>query len=379
MSADPVVADRLRAACEPLHPSDALRDAVLADLAPQLPRSHLVLVLGTVAAGALVSLAVLRPWEPSVTTRVVTERLTIGAEAKRDLDAIEKERSANLLFYRSKNGEDFRSENDGMWVAIADGGDRRVVATTLEAVIGPDDPTKPAPKHRFVFRLGEEGDKEDFVSSWYAPRFAGMGLPSTLGIDATLGDGVTLKKGAMSVEFHQPTPFPRIRLEIGTPDGKATLGEGPATPEVFLGSVGPTLMLTPQDDERLDLARWEVPGRHVVAGVLCRRVLVRVAVPGLAGAALVVAAVPDVAYERLVAMARSRNRFWEWSESLKSSLGLPTANDPRGTWVVFGNDRILGRGKSAEEAIGDADTGRAKGRLVRSLTSVRRCRSGSGP
>ncbi len=140
---------------------------------------------------------------------------------------------------------------------------------------------------------------------------------------------------------------------------EAPAGPMPGAPEaveVLLGAVGPALMLTPEDDARLGLSRWEVPGTETVGDVPCRRALVRVSVPGLDGVATVVAAVPDAPRETLVAKARERHRFWEWSEAQRKALDLGEDVVPTGEprWLVFGNDRVLGVGSSAETALAEA-------------------------
>src|SRR5687768_8741519 len=67
--------------------------------------------------------------------------------------------------------ETLRAQHAGRWAVIAGG---RLVArgVTREKALA----VEPLAPHRFVFEIGTEGDREDFVSQWYAPRFAGMGL-----------------------------------------------------------------------------------------------------------------------------------------------------------------------------------------------------------
>jgi len=365
---DVAVAAPIRAACADLHPSDALRAAVLLGLstrppAPSPSRRWLTAVAAAGVAAAIVVGAVLWPRRDARLETPQPDALPpVEAAADRDAERSEiaRQRAANRAVYETEFPR--MNVSKGKWVAIAAEPPPNLEGAFKAIVLGEtlDDVAKFAPhaKHRYVFRVGGEGDVETFASTWYAPRFAGHGLVNALGISSIQGgDGITLRKGGITVTEKGPTPFPRVRVAIDTPDREpvaAAAGDASAT-ELWLGSVGPTLMLTPEDGARLSLARWEVPGVETVMGVPCRRVLVRVALVGLPGDATVVGAVPDVPYERLVALSRSRHSFWQWPDSLRGMLDLPGEGDARGQWLVFGNDRVLGRGPTPETAVTDAD------------------------
>ena len=359
----------LRERVEGHHPSAALKDAVLRDLpdrearrpwAPRRLGARARVALGLAAAAALIAPTFLlrrdgdrasRPLAIGWTPLAPDAPATIAAARERNLEAYAREKA--------------RLHRDlvGKWVVIAERDPATVsgaykpivVGETLDdvAAIGADLP------HRFVFRVGEDGDEDVFVSSWYAPRFAGHGIATALGMQVVMHGAVDVSKDGRSASFRGPTPFPRVAFHLAAPDGTASPRNGDATPEVFIGSVGPDLMLTPQDATELRLARWEVPGTVTVGGVPCRRVRVTASVPAVGASGSVVACVPDVPMETLVEASRARHRFWEWSEGLRADLALD--REPLGSplveigrherWIVFGNDRVLGRGTTAQEAL----------------------------
>src|SRR5262245_25199102 len=354
----------IRAACADLHPSEALRAAVLLGLPsrpPALSPSRwwraAVATVGLVAAAVVALLF----W-PSRRAEQddVPPRGDAPADPSADLAATSRQRVANRKEYDREIGR-LRGSATGMWVMISAEPPPGLVGAFKPVVIGhsAEEVGRFAPhaKHRYVFRVGDEGDLEPFASEWYAPRFAGSGFAQALGV-RTMGvdNSIVVIKGDARVERKDATPFPRVPVSITTPDGSATTPPD-AQPEMWLGSVGPTLMLTPEDDARLGLARWEVPGVENVMDVPCRRVLVRAAIPGIPGDTTVVGAVPDVSREVLVGLSRARNSFWSWAESLRPSLDLPREGDARGQWIVFGNDRVLGRGPRTETEIAE-DEGR---------------------
>ncbi|MCZ6787685.1 MAG: hypothetical protein O7E54_11045, partial [Planctomycetota bacterium] len=86
-----------------------------------------------------------------------------GAVVSRDPDrkhaagTVEEERKANLEFLRSEKVQRHLRENPGLWAAIA-GGNSLVVDAPLEKVLAEIERVEPKAKHRFVWRIGEEGD-----------------------------------------------------------------------------------------------------------------------------------------------------------------------------------------------------------------------------
>lgn len=362
---------RVAARTAPLFPSAALRTAVLRDLgrrsgaparearrAPRLARWAAALV----PAGAALAIAVVLV----VRERDRASRLDAPAPA-RDLGAIQAARARNRAVYDRERAHLHRV-HAGQWVAIAvpagltAGGayETWTAGATLEAVRD----FRPESKHRYVFRVGDEGDLDVFVSAWYGTRFAGSGgLARGLGVDLVLHASVDVAKDGRQARFAGGTPFPAVAFHFEAPDGRASPRNGDATPEVFVGSLGPDLMLTPQDDAELGLERFEVPGTATVGGVPCRRVLVTASIPRVGARGTLVACVPDVPAEGLAAMSRSRHAFWQWGEGLQATLRLdrgflllPADESPTRSWLVFGNNRVLARGASPGEAL-DAASG----------------------
>lgn len=258
-------------------------------------------------------------------------------------------RAADLAAYEAAKAS-LATDEAHPWVVIAGG---KVVARGASL-----DDVKAAAKdavHRFVFRVGEEGDRKEFVTEWYAARFAGTPFMHILGVGFSLAtDSVTLTKQGATATFKSTSPFPRIGMKIAAPDGTSPPTPSGKLPEVFLGTVGPEMVLTPDDAVRLHLERWEVPGTLTLAQVPCRRVLVTVAVPGIPGEVTVVGAYPTVPRERMVDLLRWRGHFWSWGVGGPiSRMALEGVED--GEWIVFGNDRVLGHGRTPEEAVTAAD------------------------
>jgi hypothetical protein len=330
---------RIRAAYRGLEPApdraERVREAV--SEVPQAERVSLRPALG-VAAGVAVALVGTATW--LATGLGSPDRPGEPPAPRAPAPTTEREREENRAAYAKLVAEAGRGRNGG-WIAIADG-TVSAWATRAEAAA-----VAPAARHRFVFEIGPEEHEEDtFVSTWYGPRFAGMALVNALDVNWRVGPstGTTLTKGSKSTTFGTP-PFPRVPVSVAAPGGT------PETLDVFLGTVGPPLMLTPDDWQRLGLARWEIPGTHTVMGLPCLRARVRVSFPGLEGDAELVASCPEFGRERLVEFARHRGRFWEWGGTL--SQLVTSGRD--GKWIVFGVDRVLGEGATAVEALEAAD------------------------
>jgi hypothetical protein len=233
------------------------------------------------------------------------------------------------------------AEDAGNWVVIAEGllaGKGR----TLDDVKA----IRREATHRFVFRVGEEGDKSGDASSWYAPRFAGRSLLGALGvrmIDDPDGQ-ITLQKGSAQVVFGQGEPFPVSHLRLASPDGEPEATRSGKPAEVFLGTVGPALLMAPEDAVRLHLERWEVPGTEAFfqGSIPCRRALLTVSVDGLPGDAVVIGCYPVVEHARLVDLERGRDR---------DVLARHPPEVPAGEWVLFGATRMLSHAATREDAL----------------------------
>ena len=148
--------------------------------------------------------------------------------------------------------------------------------------------------------------------------------------------------------------------------------------DVLIGTVGPPLLLTIDDGERLGLARCEVPGFLRLPNNWVpfpfRRATVRVSLPDTqGGGAWIPAAVPTGSRKQMADLSRGRDFDWfqpfggiwdmdPWA-SRKKSL--------QGRWVLFGVDRPLGDGDTAEQAL-LAGEGKAPEAYHRFLTRLPR-------
>lgn len=259
------------------------------------------------------------------------------AEDGEPATTVDQERAADRRAYETHVAA-LRQEHAGAWVVIAGG---KVVTTGARV----EDVQDAAPEalHRFVFRVGDEGDGEVFVSAWYGPRFAGPGLARAFGFDYALGRGWT--RGDEVLPIRGARPFPRTPLVVGAP------GRSGEALDVFIGTVGPPLVLTPGDFDRLGLARYEVPGTITVGGIPCRRATIHVEVPGIEGSATLTVVVPTVSHDRLVDLGRGRD--FDFFQGIEMGFGIwammPEARIEG--WVLFGVDRVLGQGETAVEAL----------------------------
>ena len=265
------------------------------------------------------------------------------ATAKGAATELEQLRAANAEAYAREQAALVR-DHKGEWALIAGG---KLVGTGKTL----DDVSERAPeaKHRFLFKVGGEGDEETQITTWYGPRFSGTALPMALGFEFRLGPG--WRRGEETLPRSTAEPFPRTPVEVRAPGAK---GE---TLDVFIGTVGPALVLTPDDFDRLGLARSEVPGTLTVKTMMggfqvpCRRATVRVAIAGGDAQAILVAAVPTVPRAQLVDFGRWRD--FDFFQGVEKGFGVwPMMPEAHLTgWVLFGCDRVLGHGDTAADAL----------------------------
>jgi|GEM_PF-7008793 len=361
---------RLAQALRESAPRDEVRRTVLSDVAElrqEPPRGLVrraidakwpVAALGAAAAAVLVLVDPPRPAAGPERLGRVEAHATPWADpyAKED-DAVTRARATNEAAWKSM-AADVVAKHNGSWVVVGDGKLLAVGARLhLVAGTGADLP------HRFVFEVGTEGDDDLFVSSWYGTRFCGVGIHSALGTDWQGGaGGFRLSKGGKTVQATLGDAFPRLVVRLLDPDPRMHDPLAAVAGEVFFGTVGPTLMLTPQDHRRLGLARFEVPGTVKVGEFgPARRVLVRVSIPEVEADATIEALVPTMPYETLVGFARWRNSWWRWAESIQPKMpatipalgtpGHPAPATEAETWILFGRDRILASGDSPSAAL----------------------------
>lgn len=278
-----------------------------------------------------------------------------GAGARRapweEPPEVTRTRALNEACYERER-ERLRREGAGRWVVIAQGR-----AEVLAAGAGPRQARTPAGEHAFVFEVGTDGPRrEETFYSWYATRFAGGGLARALGLRVTLAavEGTFVAK-----EGHQPihghgAVFPRVPFDLSSPrlDPSGNPKRAPGM-EVFLGSLGPPLMLTPEDVQRLELWRSEIPGEvSYWEGGRCRQGLVQISVAGWNEPADVVALWPLESHDVLVERARGRHRFWYWGGDLpRLALGIGAAWPNTPAFLLFGRDRVLARAASQADLL----------------------------
>ena len=317
---------------EDLAPSADLRDEVLGSLGEAAPAPRRTWVTTAFAAAAAAVLVVFLLARTKRDDRPPNDPPPVAAA---DVDA---QRTKNEAAYASLKAS-LHEDHHGKWVVIA-GGKLAATGKTLADVT--TSPIEGA--HRFVFQVGTEGDQTSFISTWYAARFAGPPLAGILDIDWTMGpNGVEVwREGGPRQKSFGARPFPRLRFAVGAP------GDERREPlELFLGSVGPPLVLTRADYERLNLARFEVPGTHTMMDVPCTRVVVTAGITEQDTARPVIAAVSRAPDEQMIDFARWRHRFWDWGGGLGAQAIAPHSQG----WIVFGNDRVLGAGATAEAAV----------------------------
>lgn len=314
-----------------LEPSPQVRADVLAllDEEPDVSRPRLVL-WGSLAAAAAVLLAFLIATPRDDTADVPTANVPAS-------ESIVEERTANLAAY-ARHKAKLHAEHAGEWVVIA-GGRLACVADTFDNAVSEEAPGA----HRFVFQVGTEGDQSTFISTWYAPRFAGPALAKALDIDWQSGANgfEAWREGGARVKSFTSGPFPRVRLPMGVP------GSPMSSRELFIGTTGPALVLTDSDYRTMGLARFEVPGTLTMMDIPCTRVVVQVSLAEGEPRRPVVAAVSRAWDQTMIHLARGRHEFWHWGGSLAAQATAPHNSG----WIVFANDRVLGHGATKEAAV----------------------------
>ncbi len=353
-------------------PRDDVRRAVLADVAelvPPPPRGLVqraidakwpIAMLGAAAAAVLlIAVPPLRARTPSPNPPTMgVAPGSFDPYAPED-PAVVRAREADERAWASM-AADVVAKHKGDWAVVGDG-KLLAVGKSLALVAG----TGAELPHRFVFEVGTEGDGEEFVSSWYGTRFCGGAIHAALDTEWMAGPrGFQMSKGAKTLRSTLGDAFPRVVVHFLDPDPRMHEPLASVAGEVFFGTVGPTMMLTPQDHRRLGLARFEIPGTVKVGDFgTARRALVRVRIPELEADATVSALVPAVPYKALVDFARWRNSWWQWGESIqpefpemlpfRGSAGPPVPA-PGELWILFGRDRILASGDSPSAALAGA-------------------------
>ncbi|MFQ5845029.1 MAG: hypothetical protein ACE5JG_08580 [Planctomycetota bacterium] len=277
---DPELHEEIRAAllCEAVGDEEraAMARAALERAREPQPRRRRIGKAAPWLAGAAAAAAV-------VVAVVGGEGPGVGASQPGE-STVESERARNLEFLRSKKVQKHLADNPGLWAAVA-GGDNLFVSAPLEKVLAQIEKVKPDAKHRFVWKVGEEGDVAYDFTVGDQP-WAGMEFLEQTGLwqerDRQPGwwfyRQTDPKKKARFPPGKDKRPW--LPIVVGVPG----LDEG--TTITFVVSTGSNCPLLLPEGHRFPLA--EIPGEAVVTSVFLhqtqwrlRRYLVRARIPEL--------------------------------------------------------------------------------------------------
>jgi hypothetical protein len=250
---------------------------------PHRSSRALIVLAGTIALGNLVAapIALPSPDEPSDPARIVAERAANEAGYREHILGIRQ----YLL-----------QKNLGQWVAIAGGRAYplnehktavRPAATMQEADLAAR-AAVPDARHRFVFRIGEEGDMEQDLGGAELPHVLGVWFFAELerpdvemrGIGPS--QPIHFTKGGTRKEITVKGPDNRmfVRPELGPPEGP---GRAEALCVLSTGFAG-YAVLPPETASAASLHLWEIPGKITIEGAFqkgaCRRARAHFRFPG---------------------------------------------------------------------------------------------------
>ncbi len=201
------------------------------------------------------------------------------------------ERLANEAAYREQYlpvRTRLKADHLGKWIVIARGvmlpaNERRTFpapAATMEEADLAARAEAPAARHRFVFRIGEEGDEKEFLGGTEVRHVLGVAFLAAWEGRGTLGPNVSLlldRVGQVSQRAADGRPF--VRAAVLPPSGVGGAEEEWGLSTGFNGYA----VLSPATAERVGLALWEIPGSVRIEGVLqsgdCRRARARLRIP----------------------------------------------------------------------------------------------------
>jgi hypothetical protein len=216
------------------------------------------------------------------------------------------ERAANEETYRELMSwrERLLHEHLGRWVVIAGGkalpvnehGTMVAPTPSLDVALAAAASAFPAAQHRFVFRLGEDGDVSTSLGGTEHAHVFGTAFLALLDGEFSIHPNgrVELTRpgaGPVTISAKGPDGRPYVKPEIGPPGGAG--GVGP----LFVLATGSTGFATVPADtaERAGLHLWEIPGVNHVEGVMqsgdCRRARMRVRLPAASLDALIPVAI----------------------------------------------------------------------------------------
>jgi hypothetical protein len=240
----------------------------------------------------------LAPWGSQSASQAASQgapesRPTSRPATRPNLERIERERAANLDAYNAlylPRQQALQLAHKGKWVVIADG---KLIPRWRDAGWRPFDDHAAADKeatrlvpeaqHRFIWRIGEEGDREIDLGGCELTQILGThGMAAHPMLDRPLfSTNAPLRfrwqdrEVTVGIESDDRRPF--VRPLLGDPTGTTHQHE---TLCVSTGSTGSIMLRGPVADA-LGLQRWEIPGAALVTSILfwqptgCRRACVR--------------------------------------------------------------------------------------------------------
>jgi len=209
-------------------------------------------------------------------------------------DPIALQREMNEIAFENaylRQKERLFADHAGQWLAIvgariwpSDERGRPAPAASFDDCMKSATAADPAALHRFVFRIGEEGDVVHADSSGAPRNVVGSALRAMLGIDAAFDAkqfAIRWTRGGKSKQFQLGIDRQQIELLLTDPGGRQSMGTLLADSAIFSGY----LALESTFAALLDAHRFEIPGRVLLetpAGVsVLRRARVRLRVPEL--------------------------------------------------------------------------------------------------
>jgi len=224
---------------------------------------------------------------------------TKPAKPKPAPGTVAAERAANLACYKTYyvwQKESLFLDHAGEWVVIAGGKiwprhpkhNSVEPAKTMQLALAAVDPKLANAKHRYVFRVGEDGDLAYSLGGAQPRHVIGNGFMRYLDDiqwSASAGLLIWNYKGKRKV-FKQKGPHkvPFASLDLRAPG--AGQGVKPISRRfVFSTGFSGITVMPPDTAKKLDLARFEIPGTIQITGLMqsgpCYRARVQVAVPDL--------------------------------------------------------------------------------------------------
>jgi hypothetical protein len=209
------------------------------------------------------------------------------------------ERAANGVAYQEHvlpRRQYLLEKHLGQWIAIAGGkaypvnehGTAVAPAATMEGADAAAKAAVPGARHRFVFRIGEEGNLEQPLGGAETPHvlgtwfFAELERPDVEMRGIGPGQPIHFVKGGTRTEITTKGPDDRmfVKPEVGAPGAAGKAG----ALYVLSTGFGGYAVLPAETAAAASLHLWEVPGRLVIEGALlkgnCHRARARFRFPG---------------------------------------------------------------------------------------------------